>query len=177
MPQLEQQAIEAESPVATLYQRHAPAILAYVRKHLPCAEDAEDVLLDVFLAALEHDALFLRLEERQQLAWLRRAAHNKFIDYHRRAHRRPAISLELTTDSLFDDDEQAPEQVALRHEEHALLRERLAYLPEQQQEVLRLRFAADMRCIDIAKLLDRREGTVRAWLSRSLNFLRTFYEK
>jgi DNA-directed RNA polymerase specialized sigma24 family protein len=95
MPQLEQQAIEAESPVANLYQRHAPAILAYVRKHVACAEDAEDVLLDVFLAALEHHAVFLRLEERQQLAWLRHAAHNKFIDYHRRVHRRPAISLEM----------------------------------------------------------------------------------
>lgn len=177
MPQLEQQAIEAESPVANLYQRHAPAILAYVRKHVSCAEDAEDVLLDVFLAALEHRAVFLHLEERQQLAWLRRAAHNKFVDYHRRAYRRPAISLEMTTEALYDDEEQAPEWVVLRHEEHALLHERLAYLPEQQQEVLHLRFGADMRCIDIAKVLDRREGTVRAWLSRSLNFLRTIYEK
>jgi RNA polymerase sigma factor (sigma-70 family) len=187
MPQLEQQAIEAdpievepietESPIAALYQRYAPVILAYVRKHVPCSEDAEDVLLDVFLAALEHDSVFLHLEERQQLAWLRRVAHNKFIDYHRRTRRRPAISLELATEALYDDDEQAPEQVALRHEEHALLRERLARLPDQQQEVLHLRFGADMRCIDIAKLLDRREGTVRAWLSRSLNFLRTVYEK
>jgi RNA polymerase sigma-70 factor (ECF subfamily) len=188
MPQLEQQAvdvkpmkaepidIEVESPIAILYRCHAPTILAYVRKHVPCSEDAEDVLLDVFLAALEHDSVFLHLEERQQLAWLRRAAHNKFIDYHRRSRRRPAVSLEMTTEALFDDDEQAPEQVALRHEEYALLRERLACLPDQQQEVLQLRFAADMRCIDIALLLDRREGTVRAWLSRSLNFLRTFYE-
>lgn len=177
MPQLEQQAVIAESPLATLYQRHAPTILAYIRRHVPCAEDAEDVLLDVFLAALEHNTAFLHLEERQQLAWLRRTAHNKFIDYHHRARRRPIISLEFASETLYDDDEQAPEQVALRHEEHALLRERVTHLPEQQQEVLRLRFAADMRCIDIARHLDRREGTVRAWLSRSLNFLRVVYDR
>ncbi len=176
MPQLEQQVIETESPVAKLYQHYAPTILSYIRKHVTCPEDAEDVLLDVFLAALEHHVVFLRLEERQQLAWLRRAAHNKFIDYHRRTYRRPAISLEMTTEALYDDEEHTPERVALRHEEHALLRERLAFLPDQQQEVLRLRFGADMRCIDIARSLDRREGTVRAWLSRSLNFLRTIYE-
>lgn len=177
MPQLEQQAIEVGPSFAALYQRHAPAILAYVRRHVICAEDAEDVLLDVFLAALEHRTSFLQLDERQQLAWLRRTAHNKFVDYHRRVRRRPVVSLEFAAEALYEDDDCAPEEIVLRQEEHALLYERLAHLPEQQQEVLRLRFAADMRCIDIARQLDRREGTVRAWLSRSLNCLRSTYGK
>ena len=177
MLQLEQQAVEVEPSFATLYQCHAPTILAYVRRHVPSVEDAEDVLLDVFLAALEHHTSFLQLDERQQLAWLRRTAHNKFVDYHRRVRRRPVVSLEFAVEALYDDDERAPEEIVMRQEEHALLHERLAHLPEQQQEVLRLRFAADMRCIDIARHMDRREGTVRAWLSRSLNCLRITYGK
>ncbi len=177
MLQLEQQATETEPPLAVLYQRYAPAILAYVRRHVPSVEDAEDVLLDVFLAALEHRASFLQLDERQQLAWLRRTAHNKFIDYHRRVRRRPAVSLEFAAEALYEDDDRAPEKIVLRQEEHEQLYEWLADLPEHQQEVLRLRFAANMRCIDIARHLDRREGTIRAWLSRSLNFLRVTYGK
>jgi len=176
MRQLEKRITDAESPVEEMYRRHAFTILAYIRRHIPSMEDAEDVMLDVFLAALEHE-IFLTLEEHQQIAWLRKVAHNKFIDYHRRSRRRPSISLEITTEALYEDDEEAPEQVALRHEEHAVLREHLAALPAMQREVLWLRFAAGMGCNDIARLLDRREGTVRAWLSRSLNLLRIHYEQ
>src|SRR5690242_18708253 len=46
-----------ESPAALLYQRYAPAIFAYLRLHLAVWEDAEDVLLEVFLAALEQNRL------------------------------------------------------------------------------------------------------------------------
>lgn len=176
MRQLEEKPIEAASSVEVMYRRHALTILAYIRRHIQSVEDAEDVMLDVFLAALEHE-IFLKLEEHQQIAWLRRVAHNKFIDYHRRSRRRPSISLEITTEPLYEDAEDEPEQIVLRHEEHAVLREYLAALPVLQREVLWLRFGVGMKCRDIARLLDRREGTVRAWLSRSLNLLRFHYGK
>lgn len=37
---------------AELYQCYAPEIFAYLRLHTPTREDAEDLLVDVFLAAL-----------------------------------------------------------------------------------------------------------------------------
>jgi RNA polymerase sigma factor (sigma-70 family) len=134
------------------------------------------VLLEVFMAALERNAL-AGLSDGEQLAWLRRVAHNKCVDAYRRAQRQPAVSLESLEEIPYEDEEQTPEQVALRSEEQALLRTYLANLPAQQQEVLRLRFAQGLRCTEIARRLNKKEGTVRMLLSRALNLLRGTYEK
>lgn len=77
-----------ETPAALLYQRYAPAIFAYLRLHISIWEDAEDVLLEVFLAALEDDRLEA-VPEDERLAWLRGVAHHKLVDYYRRHTRRP----------------------------------------------------------------------------------------
>src|SRR6266567_2841928 len=66
--------------VAMLYQRHAATILLYVRRRVFSWEDAEDIVLEVFLAALEQENKLSMLADTGQLAWLRRVAHNKVID-------------------------------------------------------------------------------------------------
>ena len=72
---------------STLYERHAAFILAYVRTHTASWQDAEDLTLEVFLTALEHDNLSW-LSNKQQCVWLWRVAHNKLID----GYRRPSFS-------------------------------------------------------------------------------------
>jgi len=163
------------SLIAALYQRNAPGILTFIQRHIPSREDAEDVLLEVFLAALESEKL-VAFSEGEQLAWLRRVAHNKCIDYYRRQKRTSIVSLEQAMETLFNDDEQAPEHVSLRNEEHARLRMLLAALPEAKQHILRLRFAHDLSSPEIARLLNSKEGAIRTMLSRTLNLLRGLYE-
>lgn len=154
-----------DATLAELYQRYAHTLLAFIRRYASTREDAEDVLLDVFLAASEQRVL-ANMSEGEQLAWLRRVAHHKCVDAYRRARLRPALSLEEIVDQAYDDEERGPEQLALRAEEHALLRDHLAYLPEAQQEILRLRFANGLRCVEIARMYNKREGTVRMLLAR-----------
>jgi RNA polymerase sigma factor (sigma-70 family) len=163
-----------DAAFAELYQRHAHALLRFIWSHVRTREDAEDVLLEVFLAAMERDSL-AHLNEGEQLAWLRRVAHNKCIDAYRRTQRRPAVPLDSALELLYADEEQAPEQLALRMEEHAHLRALLAQLPEQQQTVLRLHFADNLRGPEIARRLNKSEGSVRKLLSRALNHLREMY--
>ncbi|QBD81539.1 RNA polymerase sigma factor [Ktedonosporobacter rubrisoli] len=162
-------------PVAMLYQRYAPAILMYIRRHLTVYEDAEDILLEVFVAALESENL-LYWQEHEQLAWLRRVAHNKCIDYHRRVSRRSTVvPLSDAVESAYEDEDLAPEQVALRNEEYRRLRAHLTELSDLQQEVLRLRFAGGLRCTEIAEMMHKSDGAIRMLLSRSLNLLRDIY--
>jgi DNA-directed RNA polymerase specialized sigma24 family protein len=54
---------------STLYDRHAAIILAYARSHTATWQDAEDLTLEVFLTALEHDNLSW-LSNQQQHGWL-----------------------------------------------------------------------------------------------------------
>ena len=164
----------SHSFIAYLYQRFALELLLYIRCHIPMQEDAEDVLLDVFLAALEKPDLST-MSQQEQLAWLRRVAHNKFVDFYRRSTRQMSIPLQDLQHELYDEDEHTPELVVVGSERHAQLRSHLALLPPIQQEVLHLRFAEDLRCSEIAKRLQKSDGAIRTMLSRILNVLRTIY--
>ncbi|GHO75047.1 hypothetical protein KSD_28180 [Ktedonobacter sp. SOSP1-85] len=161
---------------AELYQRYAQEIFAYLRMHTPTREDAEDLLIDVFLAALEQKNFQNVLIERQR-AYLWRVAQNKTVDLHRRLKRRQVSPIEQVADALYFDEDQEPEQHAMRTERHALLRTHVQGLPELQRKLLYLRFVNGLRSAEIAHILDKREGTVRMLLSRTLNTLRSIYEK
>ena len=165
-----------DSPIAVMYQRQAPVIFAYLCHHTSSREDAEDLLLEVFLAALEHRK-FPALGEKEQQAWLWAVARNKVVDHYRRSTRHPSVTLKQVAETVYENEELAPEQVTLRHEEYAQLHATLKELPALQQEVLRLRFGNNLRCTEIAAILEKSEGSVRMLLSRTLKLLRTIYEK
>jgi RNA polymerase sigma-70 factor, ECF subfamily len=166
-----------DSPTAMLFQRYAAPIFTALRRRVPSREDAEDLLLEVFLAAFEQEHYLLTLAEGARLAWLRRVAHYKLVDYYRRSNRRPAVPLGALEEALEEDERLGPEQVALQREEERRVAEVLPRLPALQQEVVRLRFAGGLRCAQIADVLGKREGAVRMALSRALNLLRTLYEE
>ena len=174
--QLSKDVVSAVSPVSTLYERYAPALFAFIRQRSRSREDAEDVLVDIFVAAIEYDEL-VRLGEKEQVAWWWRVTRNKTVDAYRRGTLRQNVDLDTVTDTMYDDDERGPEEVTLRREDHAHLHAYLEQLPPVQREAMRLRFANDLRYAEIAEVLGKREGTVRVMLSRSLGFLRTIYEK
>jgi RNA polymerase sigma factor (sigma-70 family) len=168
---------QGDSQIARLYQQHALSIMIYVHRHVSSREDAEDIVLEVFLAALDQKNLvtLAYLDEQKQLTWLRGVAYHKCIDYQRRAMRRAVVPLEEAGETLFSDERHSPEQLALRHEEDTLLRERLHQLPEHYQTVLQLRFAGGLSCDEIARHINKSNGAVRTLLSRALNILRSIY--
>lgn len=163
-----------DAPAARLYRAYAPAILAYLRGRASSQEDAEDLLLEVFLAAFERNSL-AELSPERQSAWLRQVAHHKLIDYYRRASRRPAVPLDEIAESAYADDEMDPEAQAQRHETQRDLQAALRQLSPAQQQVLRLRFADGLRCAEIANIVGKQEAAVRMLLSRTLNLLRSLY--
>src|SRR6266567_8367940 len=161
---------------STLYERHAAVILAYVRSRTASWQDAEDLTLEVFLAALEHDNLSW-LGDKQQFVWLRRVAHNKLIDSYRRPGLPPAVSVEQAVESVCRDEAPTPEQLVLRREELEYLYKAVGKLSLQQQQVLQLRFGEGLRFAEIAVLLNKGEANVRKICSRSLALLRRIYEQ
>jgi RNA polymerase sigma-70 factor (ECF subfamily) len=102
-------------------------------------------------------------------------ARNKAIDHYRRNARRPTLGLEQVEASLFEDEDGSPERAALRQDEFERLRASLRELTPLQRDVLRLRFADDLRYGEIALALGKKESAVRVLLMRTLRFLRTIY--
>jgi RNA polymerase sigma factor (sigma-70 family) len=164
-----------EGALIALYEQHASIVLMYLRRQGAKNEDAEDLLLEVFLAAMGSSTL-LSMSGGEQRAWLQRVASNKLIDHRRRAFRQQVVALDEVRDTLFDEDS-VPELVAVRNENHTRLREHLTTLSEQQQEVLYLRFALGLRSREIAQILKKSDDAIRALLSRAMNVLRTIYDQ
>ena len=165
---------QQEPEMALLYRKYAPGLLAYVRLHIASQEDAEDIVVEVFLAAIEN-AKFAALPEKAQQLWLWRVTRNKVIDTYRRSKTRQSLSLEHVTEHLFEDEVLGPEHAALQQEDYMDLYAHLQSLPVLQQEILRMRFGQDLSCFEIATTLGKQENAVRVTLSRSLNLLRRIY--
>jgi RNA polymerase sigma-70 factor, ECF subfamily len=154
---------DARALADRLYQEHARAVLAYLCARLPALHDAEDVLADVFLAALAQCAT----TEAPGIGWLLTVARRRVADFYRR--RRATADLPA---SFAAAAAMGPEEHALRAEELREVIARVARLPEDQRDALALRFAAGMRSPQIAAILGKSEEATRALLSRALRRLR-----
>jgi len=174
--QVNRHTAQVEQEMARLYRTYAPGLLTYVRMRVPSPEDAEDLVVEVFLAALEH-AKFTMLSEKAQQMWLWRVTRNKVIDAYRKAKTRQSVTLDHVAEGLFEDEMFSPEYTALRQEDYMDLSVHLQSLPPLQQEILRLRFGQDLSCSEIATALGKQENVVRVTLSRSLNLLRKIYQR
>ncbi len=159
---------------SALYTEFAPTILLYLCEMAPNQQDAEDLLLEVFLAAFDSDIL-LTLPARRQLAWLRRVARNKAIDRYRHVSHLAFVPLELASETA--DEELTPQQLVERRQAYERLSHVIGQLPPIQQELLRLRYGHDLRLTQIAERFGKSEGTVRKLLSRTLRQLRRLYEQ
>ena len=167
---------QLDSAGAALYQRYAASIFAYLRLHTPSWEDAEDLLLEVFTAALEQENLSW-LTEKQQFVWLRRVAQNKLVDRYRRSMHLSVLPLEQVVDTVRAEEALTPEQLAVRREELELLYAAVGKLSLLQQQVLQLRMGDGLRFAEIAVLLNKHEEAVRKVFSRTLALLRTIYDR
>jgi RNA polymerase sigma-70 factor (ECF subfamily) len=62
------------------YRRNATDVFAYLLRHVPTYQDAEDLLLEVFLIVLEK-LPSLTIDEQRLAAYARTIARNKMVDY------------------------------------------------------------------------------------------------
>lgn len=167
---------DQQTVAETLFHRHASAIFAFLRQQNFSREDAEDLLLEVFTAALEQKHIN-HVPPSQQQALLWKIARNKQVDTYRRNKRRPSVSMELVHDHLFVDTEREPEHEILRLEEDSRLHIAIQSLSPLQQQILQLRFVKELRSPQIATLVGKSETAVRTIISRTLNQLRQLYRE
>jgi RNA polymerase sigma factor (sigma-70 family) len=150
---------------ARLYDAYLPRVYRYVHFRVADDQTAEDLTAQVFLNAWEHLERFKA--EAPFLAWLYTIARNQVIDHYRT--RRPSVSLEQVA-ALPSGRRPVDEEVQAHFDEQAM-REALQVLTEDQQQVLILRFIAELSTEEIAQMLHKRPGAVRALQMRGLQAL------
>ncbi len=150
--------------MAQLYRAFAPGLLGFLQTQVRRREDAEDLLGETFLSAMrdlprfEGDAGGFR-------GWIYRIATNRAIDYARRQIRRPEESLFGVEATPSDLD---PAAEAITRSEHARLWRAVRDLPDEQRRVIALRLSGGLTAPEIAEVIGKRVGAVKALQHRAL---------
>jgi RNA polymerase sigma-70 factor (ECF subfamily) len=151
----------------TLVRRHMKQAFAVAYRVLGQREDAEDLVQEAFVAALEHiDTFDSRREFRP---WLLRIVVNRAINARRYRERR-------RTESIPEHAAASTESPAAEVEQHEMqqrLRQALVSLPERQRTIVQLASFGGLSSSDIGDILQIPAGTVRWELHQARRALRT----
>ncbi len=141
---------------AQLYEEHFDRIYRYLALRIGNETEAEDMAQQVFLNALQSISSF-RWKGIPFSAWLYRIAHNQAVDYLRRK-KRTTVPL---NESLASNDNTLQSAVERKLDIEQLL---LAtkQLTEAQREVVSLRFTSGLSIAQVAKVMDKSQGAVKA---------------
>jgi RNA polymerase sigma factor (sigma-70 family) len=133
-------ATRQDDPLTDVVNREWSRLRSFIRRRVPDARDAEDILQDVFYELVEANHLLMPIEH--VTGWLFRVARNRIIDLFRRRRSEsradPAIRDEEDGPSLLDllpSPDAGPEALYARQVLLEELEEALEELPEEQREV------------------------------------------
>ena len=153
-----------------LYTTYFTQVYRYAYYRTGSAADAEDITQSVFLRAYESIG---RYSHRgiSPLAYFYTIARNAVIDHRRKKQVGVMPDEQLST---VVDSRDSPEENASRGYEGEYVRSKIRLLPEEQQEVVTLKFINELSNAEIAAILNKSEDAVRQLQSRGLRSLRTF---
>ncbi len=142
---------------AQLYEEHFDKIYRYVVLRIGNNTEAEDVTQQVFLNALRSISSF-KWKGAPFSTWLFRIAHNLVVDYLRKRAKRVTTPLD---DSLVDSDSNPQKMTEQRLDIEQLI-SATERLTAAQREVISLRFAGELSVAEVAKIMDKSQGAVKA---------------
>lgn len=143
-----------------------------IRRIVVSHDDANDVLQNTFIKAWTNLETF---EGKSKVrTWLMRIAINEALDFLRRQKNvrkvstddDPSLANRLMADDYFDGDET-----------EAMLQEAVARLPEVQRMVFNLRYFDEMKYQDMARLLDRSEGALKASYHHAVQKITEYFHR
>jgi RNA polymerase sigma factor (sigma-70 family) len=154
-----------EEAFEMLLQRHKSRIYTAIYMIVKDRYEAEDLLQDTFIKAVNTIKSGRYNEEGKFLPWISRIAHNLAIDRFRKNKRYPEVMLEDGS-RVFDNlrfSEESYESRQMMQESKERLRELIKQLPEEQKQVLIMRHYLEMSFQEIA---DRTEVSINTALGR-----------
>lgn len=141
-----------EEAFEMLLHRHKSRIYTAIYMIVKDRYEAEDLLQDTFIKAVNTIKGGRYNEEGKFLPWISRIAHNLAIDRFRRNKRYPEVVLEDGS-RIFDSmhfSEESYEAKQLMRDTKSRLRDLIKELPEEQKQVLIMRHYLEMSFQEIA---------------------------
>ncbi len=143
-----------QSAISQLIERHSRRVRDYIRMMVKDRDVAEDIFQETFIKAVRVIDEGRYVDSGKFLSWILRIAHNQVIDYFRSQKQEKSVS---ESDAGFDvlgtlrfaeptvEDRIVCEQVACD------VRALVEQLPEEQREVVRMRYYGNLSFKEIAE--------------------------
>lgn len=165
--------------LAELFERCADRVYAVALRLLRQAEDADEIVSDVFLQAWREADRFDATRGSVE-AWLLRITHSRAIDRLRQRKARPDLAAGVHPEDLPATYTQVEDVAVALLEAFAAgsaIQRALATLSAEQRRLIGLAFFEDLSHAEIAERTGQPLGTVKSTLRRGLQALRKQLEE
>jgi RNA polymerase sigma factor (sigma-70 family) len=167
---VEQSPAEQDRCISEAYEREQPRLRSFIRRRVPDAGDADDILQEVFTELVEAYRMFQTID--QVGAWLFRVARNRIVDLFRK--KKPALlndlapllseeGAELSVEELLPSPEAGPDAAFARLMLVEELEAALDELPAEQREAF---VAHEIEGISFKELSARTGVNINTLLTR-----------
>lgn len=143
-----------------LYERYFDRIYRYVYLKIGDPTEAEDLTEQVFVKMIEAIGSF-HWQGSTFASWLYRIAHNQVVDTLRQHSRRVVLPLE-PAGVLIPAESDDPHRHAEQRDSRDHLLDAVSRLTYLQAQVIMLKFGSDLSNAEVATILGRTEGAVKA---------------
>jgi RNA polymerase sigma-70 factor (ECF subfamily) len=168
--ELVQAALRDVDAFLALYERYFPRVQRYVRIRVADRATCEDITSEVFMSALAGLQGFRG--SGSFAAWLFRIAQNAVRSHHRAGH---TVPLDEAALMAIPGQAPGPPEEAQRRERLSQLRAIVSTLKPEQQNLLALRYGAELESHEIGQVLGKSAVAVRVALHRTVAELRRRY--
>ena len=149
-----------QTALTQIYEENFDKIYRYIVLKIGDRTEAEDMTQQVFISAFKSISSY-KHRGTPFSSWLYRIAHNQIVDYLRKKSKRATVPLEESRASSSSGSSDPGLEV-----ERSLDVEQLVSATKQltkaQREVISLRFAGELSVAQVAKVIGKSEGAVKA---------------
>ena len=141
-----------ENSLEFLVKKHQHRLFNFIYSKVLDKDTADDIFQDTFIKVIKTLKRGVYNEEGKFLPWIMRIAHNLVIDYFRKKNRIPLFENNDNFDifQLISDGAMNAENAIIDDQIVADLQKIILELPQDQKEVLLMRFYRDMSFKEIA---------------------------
>jgi RNA polymerase sigma-70 factor (ECF subfamily) len=158
-------ALEPEA-LSEIYDQYSGKIYSYIYHRTGDSRVAEDLTGDVFVRMLEA-VRSDRAWTTSLQGWLYRIAHNLVVDHFRRQSKRDGPELDARW-MASEDPTNSFEGLFSSHQ----LRIAMRFLTEEQRQVIVLKFGEGLSNAEVAEVMGKTEGAIKALQHRGLEAMR-----
>ncbi len=142
-----------KSAISTLIEKHNRRVRDYIRMMVKDADIADDIAQETFIKAVSVIDEGRYTDNGKFLSWVLRIAHNKALDYFRSQKNNNSVSESSAGYNVLGTiryAEKSIEDNIISDQIDGQLRDLVSQLPDEQREVVMLRYFSDLSFKEIA---------------------------